>query len=193
MFGLLHQYLVENRSVYLRGTGQIHLEHQPASYDVANKVLHAPHTLIHLHANEQAGSLQPLMAFLSSQLQVAEQTAFSLYEAFCNQLQQDIENKTHVTFTSLGVFKKDAVGSTVFLPDMRLSAYNTHVQAHRVIRHGTTHNMMVGTRETTNTAMIEMLQDQQTDEPVNSRWWIAATIMGVVAIVLILLKKMQFV
>ena len=192
MFGLLHQYLIENRSVYLRGTGQIRLVHQPASFDVAHKLLRAPHTLVRLQPNEQAGSLQPLMAFLPSQLQVAEENAFSLYEAFCNQLQQDIENQKQVTFASLGVFKKDAIGSTIFLPNDSLSAYNTDVPAHRIIRHGSTHNMMVGTRETTNTAMIEMLQDQQTGEPANSRWWIAATILGLVAIVLILLKKLQY-
>jgi len=134
MFGLLHQYLVENRSVYLRGTGQLQLIHQPANFDVANKIIHAPCNSIRLQNSEQAGSLQPLMSFLSRQLHIAEENAFSLYEAFCNQLQQDIEKKQEVNWADLGTFKKDLTGSIVFIADQRLSGYNRPVEAIRIIR-----------------------------------------------------------
>jgi len=192
MFGLLHQYLVENRSVYLRGTGQLQLIHQPASFDVTNNLMHAPCNSIRFQNSEQAGSLQPLMSFLSRQLNIAEENAFSLYEAFCNQLQLDIESRQEVNWTALGIFKKDATGNTVFIADQRMAGYNQPVEAIRVIRHGAPHQMMVGTRETTNTAMKELLGNGQSESiTTRSRWWIPALLLGLAALVLILLKKMN--
>lgn len=191
MFGLLHQYLVENRSLYLRGTGQLQLVQEAATYHVADQLLLPPRTSIHLQNNEQAGSLQPLVTFLSHHLQVAEENAFSLYESFCNQLQEDISVKQQVSWSNLGVFQKDGTGVVVFQQDARLSNYNQPVQAERIIRHGATHNMVVGTTETTNTAMIERLSEQ-TDQPVKSRWWIAALVIGITSLLLIFLKKMQY-
>ena len=192
MFGLLHQYLVENRSVYLRGTGQLQLIHQPASFDVAHKLIHAPHNHIRLQNSEQAGSLQPLMSFLSRQLDIAEEIAFSLYEAFCNQLQQDIDNRQDVNWTDLGTFKKDDTGNTIFIASQHLSGYNQPVEAIRVIRQDVSHQMMVGTRETTNKAMRELLRNEQSEIVVTrNRWWIPALIVGIAAILLILLKKLN--
>ncbi|MES2646049.1 MAG: hypothetical protein V4717_04180 [Bacteroidota bacterium] len=191
MFGLLHQYLVENRSVYLRGTGQLHLVNQAASFDVANHQLLPPVSRVQLSPNEQAGSLQPLVSFISRQLDVPEENAISIYEAFCNKLQQDLATHSKVSWQNLGEFAKDAVGNTVFNPDERLAQYNLPVTARRIIRANTTHNMMVGTRETTNTAMMELLGEQEPAR-VQNRWWIAALILGLTAITLIFLKKMQY-
>ncbi len=191
MFGLLHQYLVENRSVYLRGTGQLQLIHESATYDVANQLLLAPHTTIYFQNSEQAGSLQPLMAFLSHHLKIAEENAISLYEAFCNQLQEDLSEKKRVSWKNLGVFQKDAIGAIIFQQDAKLANYNQPVQAERIIREGAIHNMMVGTTETTNTAMIEMLSEY-TGHPVKERWWVPALIIGIASLVLIFLKKMNY-
>jgi hypothetical protein len=191
MFGLLHEYLVENRGLYLRGTGQLQIVHQPASFDVANQLLNPPHNTIRLQSSQQAGSLQPLMAFISRQLGIAEENAFSLYEAFCNQLQQDIENRRQVNWHHLGTFKKDETGNTIFIEEPALSHYNEAVTAKRIIRKNASHAMMVGTRETTNTAMRELLGEQP-EAVVKSRWWIAATILGIISIALIFLKKMHY-
>ena len=51
--------------------------------------------------------------------------------------------------------------------------------------------MMVGTTETTNTAMIEMLNEQG-NQLTRDRWWIAALVIGLASLVLIFLKKMQY-
>jgi len=51
--------------------------------------------------------------------------------------------------------------------------------------------MMVGTRETTNTAMKELLSNEPGPIISGSRWWIPALVAGITAIVLILLKKMN--
>lgn len=192
MFGLLHEYLVESRSLYLRGTGQLQLVHQPASFDVANQLLHAPRSVIKLHSSQQAGSLQPLMAFISRKLNVAEENAFSLYEAFCYQLQQDIESKRQVSWQHLGTFRKDETGNTVFIEDTALPGYGEAVPAKRIIRKHESHAMVVGERETTNTAMRELLYEQP-DTKTNSRWWIAALAIGIISIALILLKRMHYV
>ena len=191
MFGLLHEYLVESRSLYLRGTGQLQLVHQPASFDVANQLLNAPRSVIKLHGSRQAGSLQPLMAFISRRLNVAEENAFSLYEAFCNKLQQDIEHKRQVDWLHLGVFKKDETGTTVFIEDPALTTYNEAVPAKRIIRKHASHAMVVGEYETTNTAMREML-NEQVEVVEKSRWWIPALVIGVISVVLILLKRMHY-
>ena len=191
MFGLLHQYLVENRSLYLRGTGQLQLIHESAPYDAANQLIQPPHSKIYLQTSEQAGSLQPLMRFLSHHLNMAEENVSSLYESFCNQLQQELEEKQQVHWHNLGLLRKDAVGSLIFQPDSRLSAYNLPVAAERIIRQGATHNMMVGTTETTNTAMIEMLNEQG-NQVTRNRWWVAALVIGLASLVLIFLKKMQY-
>jgi hypothetical protein len=131
-----------------------------------------------------------LITFISSRLAIPEENAISIYEAFCNKLQQDLSTQPKVSWQNLGEFEKDALGNTVFNPDERLAQYNLPVKAQRIIRANTTHNMMVGTRETTNTAMMELLNEEPA--PVISRWWISALILGLAALILILLKKMQY-
>lgn len=191
MFGLLHQYLVENRALYLRGTGQLQLIHQPASFDVAHQLLNAPRDTVQLKTSQQAGSLQPLIAFLSRQLDIAEENAFSLYESFCNQLQQDIESFQQVTWDHLGVFKKNQKGHTIFIPDPVFAEYNEALPAKRVIRQEASHTITVGNLETTNTELLETLSEPQEVVP-KIRWGLAASILGIISIVLIILKKMNY-
>ncbi len=192
MFGLLHQYLIEHRQVFLQGMGRMQLLQQPAAYDVANQQLTAPQNIIQFDANAEAGPLQPVMAFIARQLNTTEENAFAVYHSFCLHLQHDLEVNRLVYWDHLGAFQKDETGKAIFVATNDLDDYYEDVPAIRVIRQGATHTLMVGTTETTSTAMKEFLEEQPVVVVPKQRWWLSATAIAVVSVILIVLKKMGY-
>lgn len=189
MFGLLHQYLVECRQVFLQGIGQLKLVRQHAVYDVASQQIKPPFYNIELDADAQPGPLQPVTAFIAKQLKVSEEKAFELYHSFCNQLKTELDSSGEIAWQNLGSIKKATNEKPVFKSLEALHEYQQPVAAPRVIREGASHNMMVGTTETTNHAMREMLEETTV---VKDRWWIGAAILAASSIALIVLRKMGY-
>jgi nucleoid DNA-binding protein len=190
MFSLLHEYLVDNRSLHLPGTGTLQLERQSASFDVANQEMQPPHTKVHFSRNA-SGRDDSLVRFISSRLDIANENARQLFESFCEKLATDLKEHGQVHWHNLGNFGKDEKGKPVFHPEAKASSLFASVPAVRVIRLGTTHNMVVGSNETTSTKMQEYLTEQAAYKPAD-RWWIPALIIGIVTIALILLKRLHY-
>lgn len=193
MVSLLHAYLVDNKSLYLPGAGRIHLVRQPASFDVANQLLQPPHTVISFRPGED-GSNNPdsLTAFLASRLDIATDKAAALFRLFCQKLVADLNTNGNFHWHPLGNFTKEASGDIVFLPAEGAAGINKPVPAIRIIRPGSVHHMVVGNSETTSTIMQEYLTEQAVVKPV-ARWWLAPLLIGIAAMVLIILRKMQYI
>ena len=191
MFSLLHEYLVNHRSLEIPGTGRLELTRQPASYDVANQVVQPPVSSINLvHGEGIAGS--NLLSFLGNKLGIPSHSAGDLYQSFSQKLKDELQEKGHIHFHHLGMIRKDDSGSLVFVPDERMGIHFTPVPAVRVIRQGSSHNMVVGSRETTSSQMQEFLSEQATYKPAN-RWWIPALVIGVLALTFIFLRRFHYI
>lgn len=189
MFGLLHQYLVEYRQVFLQGIGQLQLVRQHAVYDVASQQIKPPFNAIQVNVDAQSGPLQPLISFIAKHLNITEEKAFELYHSFCQQLKTDLETTGQIVWDDFGILKKANSEKPVFEPLGALQIYHEPVVANRVIRQGASHAIMVGTNETTNHAMREMLEETTV---IRDRWWIGAAALAASAIVLIVLRKMGY-
>jgi nucleoid DNA-binding protein len=190
MFSLLHEYLVDNKSLHLPGMGSLQLERHPASFDVANQEMQPPHTNIILRRNG-SGTDDSLVRFISYRLNVAVENASQIFDNFCEKMVADLKEHGQVHWHNLGTFEKDEKGKPVFVPEKKASGIFTAVPAVRVIRQGITHNMVVGSNETTSTKMQEYLTEQAAYKPAD-RWWIPALIIGIVTISLIILKRMHY-
>lgn len=190
MFPLLYSYLIEYRSLYLPGLGRLQMVRKPAEYDVANQQLQPPHTMVELAPAEDTSIAQGLISFVASKLNIAAESAGLLCDSFCKKILDDINEQGHFTWPQFGVFEREISGNIVFKADDALASVNKPVPAARVVRQGKMHAMVVGDNETTSTQMQEYFAGQDEVKPA-SRWWIPALVIGVVAVVLILLKKMQ--
>ena len=191
MFALLYQYLIENGEVFIAPIGRMQMIAQPAAYDVANHQLLAPRYLVRVQQEAESPNLQPQIAFISRKLNVPEEEAFERYQGYCQQLQEEIHANKTMDLEGWGKLQKLPEGGYSFTNAPELDIYTQPVAAHRVIRKGVSHSMMVGTTETTSAAMQEMLEEQPVIKK-RSLWWIAATIIGLTAIVLIYLRKMEY-
>ena len=189
MFSLLHEYLVDNKSLYLQGTGTLVLERHPASYDVANQQLRPPQTSIILDRNGRNEDF--LFRFISQRLNITAERSQEIFQAFCEKLSSDLADHGKVNWHNLGSFEKGDDDKLVFHADSKISSLFSAVPAVRVIRQGSNHNMVVGSRETTSVQMQEYLTEQAAFKPAN-RWWIPAIVLGVITIALILLKRFHY-
>jgi hypothetical protein len=191
MFALLYQYLIEQGEVFIASVGRLQMIAQPASYEVANQQLLAPRHIVQVQADAESPNLQPQIAFISRQLNIPEEEAYDSYHEYCRQLQADVSKERMIDLEGWGRLQKSEEGSYSFINAPALELYTQPVAAHRVIRKGAEHSMMVGTTETTSTIMREMLEEQPVIQR-RSLWWIAASIVGLAAIVLIYLRKMEY-
>jgi hypothetical protein len=189
MFGVLHQYLIESRQVFLQGVGQLKLVRQHAVYDVTSQQINPPSYNIQFEVDAPPSALQPITTFVAKQLQVPEDKALEMYQSFCQHIKNELENKGAFALFNIGTLTKANNEKPVFEPLVTLQQYHQPVAAVRVIREGASHNMMVGTTETTNHAMRELLEETTS---VRDRWWIGAIILAAASIALIVLRKMGY-
>jgi hypothetical protein len=190
MYPLLHEYLVESRSLDLPGTGRLQMQSKPAVFDVANQRLEPPYTELRFEQQE-TGKNTMLASFLAQQLKLSAEQAQQVFDAFCGKLAADVREHGKLYWPHLGEFSRQDDGNISFTTMPAVSAINEAVPAIRVIRQGKTHTMVVGDRERTSTQMQEFLIEQAAYRPAD-RWWIPALVIGFTALVLILLRKMQY-
>jgi hypothetical protein len=188
MFALLHTYLLENQSLLLAGTGKLNLIRQPALYDGGEQVLYPPYTYIGFAVSNEMPP-ESLIDFIASGLNIASEQATAIYQSFCDKICKEIATSGHLNWPHLGSFVKEA-GNIIFKVDADIASINKPIAANSIIRQPKTHAMVVGNSETTSTIMEEYFAIQEEEKPVN-RWWIAALMVGLTALTLIILKKMQ--
>jgi hypothetical protein len=191
MFALLYKYLIENGEVFITSIGRMQMIAQPATYDVANQQLLAPRHLVHVKDDAVSPNLQPQVAFISRNLNLGEEEAFEQYQDYCRQLHADLAAKKIMNLEGWGKLEKLPEGGYSFTNVPELDVYTQPVAANRVIRKGVSHSMMVGATETTSAVMLEKREEQPIVKK-RSLWWIAASIIGLAAIVLIYLRKMEY-
>jgi len=186
MFPLLHQYLLEHSSLHFPGIGTLAFEETPARLDIADQQLYAPKRTLHLH-KEEVATKDSLNAFLASQLDITPAQSWEVFNQFSSTISGSLSTKKQVEWENLGTFHKDADGSIRFIQTPILETYLPPVPAERVIRQNVEHLITVGDTETTNTAMQEYYEDDETPRK-RDFWWIWALLILAVSGVLIWLK-----
>jgi hypothetical protein len=170
MFNIIAASFFQRKYCVLPGIGRLSLVTYPAATDFSNKQITAP--------------VQEIV-FTPS----ADEKLFNEFSAISELMKKKLDEEGEVDLAGIGVFTKSNEGGIKFTPIQLDENIQVPVTAVRVIREYAQHAMLVGDKETTNTAMTELLNEEV---PARDKWWIWAIVLGAAGILLLAFYLYQY-
>jgi hypothetical protein len=172
---ILHRYLLEHHRLDLPGLGTIRLERLPATYDFGAGLLHGP-SFVGRFSTEVEPSNAHFDAYLSDSLSMPIQEARTAFQTYLKDLNQELETNGVSSALPIGQLKRLSTGELVLEASSAGMLAPAPVTASRIIR----------SMQTENTAPSPV------DLPAaTNRWWLAAVVLAVLALVIMLVGRIQ--
>lgn len=182
MENLISSYLLQNRVCPLPTIGTLHIDDGNAILDAGEKKITAPKPFIRFHSHELPAD--DLLNYIAFQKNITTENASGLLSEYCTRL-QNLDEFTEVSLENAGSFYIDTDGKLLFKSIDLPADYFPDVSAERVIHPDSSHAILVGDRETTNTVMTEFYNEEI---PVRkSKWWIWPILLFVAALAVIII------
>lgn len=175
-------YLFQHKHCHLPGLGTLSVVQETAVSDFGNKMIHAPKPVISFIADE--GDASEFINYLAETGHQSVEEASTALQDFCDRFKKQIEETSEARLEQVARFSIDASGNLLFKGEALDPVFFQPVFAERVIHPKAEHQMLVGDRETTNTAMTELLNPAETEK---DRWWIWAIVLGVLALLMFII------
>ena len=174
----LNSYLYQHKSISIPGLGTLHMERIPARTDFVNRQILPPSYTFRFDKYFDAPD-KDFFGYLASRKEVADHEAMKWYNEFAYELRTRIRNREKAEWPGLGTFHTDEEGEILFdaepLPTQALQP----VEAVRILRDHTEHQVLVGDTEHSNTEMAELLAGVHVER---ESWWTYALIITAVAL-----------
>ena len=180
-------YLFQNRSCSLPGLGTLSLVQTGADIDFPNRQVISPKASIAF--NQEETDATGLLNYLAATTGADKYEVTAALDHFCDTLKNGISNKPEVVLESIGTFAVDGSGKIVFKQEELPAVFAQPVFAERVIHPDAEHQILVGDKETTNTVMTGLLNEQPA---VKDRWWVWAIVLGLIGLVVLVIYFTQF-
>jgi hypothetical protein len=165
MYNLIASSFFQKKYCQLPGIGSIALISHPATTDFVNSRIKAP------------------MQEVVFEPQGDGKNIFNEFSAISELLLRKITEGGQVDIEGVGIFYKDAADTVKFAPVKLDETFTPAVAAERVIRQDARHTILVGDKETTNTAMTEYFSEERVEK--KERWWIWAILLAAVGLALL--------
>ncbi len=185
---ILNQYLFQHRNISIPGLGTLHMDRVPARTDFVNRQLLAPGYIFRFDKYFDAPDTA-FFTYLSSKMLLPDFEAIRWYNEFAYELRARIRNREKAYWEGLGEFRADDNGEVFFEARPDLLPPLQPVPAHRIIRERTSHQLLVGDTERTNTEMPELLADTPVQR---ESWRIYALVIAAIALGLCLYHFAQY-
>jgi nucleoid DNA-binding protein len=182
MHHLIASYLFQHKTCPLPGLGTLSVQSGNASTHFLNKTILAPQPAIVFDAKETEADA--LLDHIAGKANISIYEAIETLGKFANQLKMAIQSGQPAILNGVGHFSMASSGIINFEPLHVPEVFLQPVNAERVIHPEAEHAILVGDKESTNTAMTEYYSE--TTE-VKSRWWIWAIVLGVAGIAALVL------
>lgn len=178
MQDLIAAYLFQYKKCPLPGVGTLYVNRHEAVIVSGEKKILPPFSEITFDSKETEAA--DLVSYIAAEKEINEEEALYRLHKFSHALKE----RLHSTIRNVGAFEKNSDNDLIFTPVTPVNYY-TEIHAERVVRTDSSHNMLVGDKETTTTAMTEYFTPS--DAPRRSFWWIWALIIIAVSVGLIVL------
>jgi hypothetical protein len=180
---LLQQYLVEHHTLPLPGIGVLQAQHQPAIFDAAERSFQAPSVQLNFMPYQQGETspMQHLVGFIAVKKNIAEEDAYALILQYADGATAQLKQYAKWDWPPLGTFEM-LEESTINFSAYPIASGFSPLHAERVIRAGSSHEMVVGDTTTTNIEMGARLAETQ---EATDRWWLLPILLMLGAIALI--------
>lgn len=159
MFDILLQYLFEFKRLSLPPIGAFELKNKVADTNLANATIAAPTWIVGFKPHSADTTVDEdgrLVGWLAANRQIAADEAGRQLEQFINDLQYRLSNGETVHWPGLGALQQ-IDDHVKFQPMAAQISPFTDVTARKVARENTSHQTLVGDKETTTAEMREQL------------------------------------
>ena len=181
---LLYHYFIQSRSLSLPGIGTFDLFRIAAQTDFANRKILAPGYTISYDSINDAPH-KDLFDYISRKRSIPEWEAIKEVNDFAHDMKQQLRSGQEVSWDGIGLLKAGVGGDIFFEPQSLQYGFIGPVNAHRVVRQGVSHPMLVGDRELGSHEMQDMLSSEEYFANEKEGWWVYAAILAAVAVLLI--------
>lgn len=191
MYSILHQYLIQQKSLSLPGLGTLVLQNIPAISNFSAHVIEPPMQKITFDEFHDAPD-KDLFLFVAARLQVEEWEAIKMVNDFSYELKNQLKQTGKVIWDKIGVLSSEPGGAISLESKTITYDFMEPVPAWRIIRKNASHTIRRGDMEVsenivqqqediTNTPLVEDLESSG-----KKRWWLAAAIAGAIALTFLL-------
>ncbi|WP_114792013.1 hypothetical protein U0035_09150 [Niabella yanshanensis] len=159
MFDILLQYLFEFKRLSLPTIGGFELENKVANANLADSTIAAPTWIVGFRPYSPDVNMDEksrLVSWLAGNRNISMDEAGRHLEQFITDLQSRLSNGETVNWPGLGILEQRD-GQVVFQPTAAQISPFTDVTAKKISRENTSHQTLVGDKETTTAEMREQL------------------------------------
>lgn len=193
MFHILHQYLIQNKSLSLPGLGTISLQYIPAISNFTDHVIEPPMQKIIFDDLNDAPD-KTLFQYVASKLQVEEWEAIKKVNDFSFELKNRLKQEGEIAWDRVGILQAD-VGGNISLEAKTITYdFMEPALAKRIIRSNTNHPILIGDTEISGRFISQeeesLIDDSFSNQALKSKmnkWWIWSCIIGGIVVALLFL------
>ena len=180
MYEALYQYFIQHKKLAVPGVGTFLLERIPAVNDFVNKQIHPPFYSVTLQAYADTPSFN-FFKWLAEAFHISDHDAIIRFNDFVFDLKKQINDGSIIEWNGMGTISKSFSGEMKFAPSSE-PGLEKPVAAEKVIREKSEHMVRVGEDQKTS---AEMAERRNIPVAKKSRWWIAALVAGLLALLFI--------
>jgi len=180
MHELVTSFLIQSKHCKLKEIGNFTLLYSPAKSDIANKKILSPHLEIVFSPKEEKIS-EDLVSYVARNKNITLSEAQYQLKQWCAETNAKLKNGEEVFLKPLGFLKKSQSGIH-FFQNINISRFFEPLPVVRVIHKNSEHQMLVGDKEVTSTAMTNFYQAGEVVKQRNV-WKIVAIVLLIVGLV----------
>ncbi|MBN8861388.1 MAG: hypothetical protein J0H29_23585 [Sphingobacteriales bacterium] len=186
MLEILHQYLIQNKSLSLPGLGTLQLQYIPAISNFSDHVILPPmHKVIFDDMQDTPG--KSLFQYVASKMCIEEWEAIKKINDFSYELKSRLKEKKSFEWHKIGILSYDEAGNIVLDSQTISYGFMQPVHAVRVIRADASHLILRGDTEVSGSFLPANIAEEITVSGNNvfHKWWFWAAVLAIVSFVLL--------
>lgn len=192
MFHILHQYLIQHKSLSLPGLGTLELQNIPAISNLSDHTIEPPMQKIIFDDMNDAPN-KDLFQYVAARLQVEEWEAIKKVNDFSYELKNQLKQGGEILWEKVGVLQAELNGNIKLDAKTITYSFMVPAPARRIIRTNANHTILRGDTEVSESFIHhqrEATSEANTFDHVSSsskKWWIWACALAGAALLLLLL------
>ncbi|HRN57173.1 MAG TPA: hypothetical protein PLL71_12010 [Agriterribacter sp.] len=190
MFHILHQYLIQHKSLSLPGLGTLELQNIPAISNFSDHMIEPPMQKIIFDDMHDAPD-KDLFQYVAARLQVAEWEAIKRVNDFSYELKSKLKQEGEMVWDKVGMLRTELGGNITLEAKTITYDFMEPVPAMRIIRTNASHTILRGDTEVSEN-FIRHEAAPETAYPLGEttggrkpKWWIWACVLGGIALLLL--------
>jgi len=181
---LINSFIIQSKECRLRGIGKFQSVMHPAQADIANKQITPPVEEKIFTPKEERIS-DELVKYAAAKNNISMEEAFEKIKEWCAETNSRLKHGEEIFLPSLGFLKTNQSGNISFQA-LKTFPFYQPITVERVVHKNSTHNVLVGDRETNSSVMSRFYSEEDAPDTVKrNAWKIISPVLFVIALLLL--------